>query len=158
MNPDVAQSGCFASGEPHLMAEPVGGDVPVGVPGARRARAVPASSPAAGAVVGIGFAPVLASAFRRVVGGKGAVSVPAAFLVRLGHSRRGSGAAVGATCLGLGRSLVAEDQVMGAEVLGRDVGLDLRGDLPAELEPAVFLVFRVVLDQEPFAFGVVFLG
>jgi hypothetical protein len=32
-----------------------------------------------------------------------------------------------------------------------DVGLDLGGDLGAELEPPVLLVLRVVLDQEPAA-------
>src|SRR5258708_39528545 len=92
MNPDVAQSGCLESGEPYLMAEPVSGNMPVGVPDARRAGTVFASGAAAGAVVGVGAAAVLASAFRRVVGSEGAVPVPAAVLVRLGHSRRGSGA------------------------------------------------------------------
>src|SRR5258708_24392986 len=91
MNPDVAQSGCLESGEPYLMAEPVSGNMPVGVPDARRAGTVFASGAAAGAVVGVGAAAVLASAFRRVVGSEGAVPVPAAVLVRLGHSRPRSG-------------------------------------------------------------------
>jgi hypothetical protein len=38
------------------------------------------------------------------------------------------------------------------------VGLDFSGDLRAELEPPVFLVFRVVLDQEPPAVGVIVLS
>jgi hypothetical protein len=40
--------------------------------------------------------------------------------------------------------LVAEEQVVGPQPEGVDVG----HDLGAELEPAVLLVLRVVLDQE----------
>src|SRR5260370_3878334 len=89
MNPDVAQSGCLESGEPYLMAEPVSGNMPVGVPDARRAGTVFASGAAAGAAVGIRAAAVLASASRRVVGGEGAVPGPAAVPLLLRHSRPG---------------------------------------------------------------------
>jgi hypothetical protein len=49
------------------------------------------------------------------------------------------------------RSLVAEQQVVGSQRAGADVGHDLGGDLGAELEPPVLLVLRVVLGREPAA-------
>jgi hypothetical protein len=56
------------------------------------------------------------------------------------------------------RRLVGEDQVIAAEALDDDVGLELGSDLLAELEAPVFLVLRVVLDQEPLAVRVFVLG
>src|SRR6266496_5512604 len=131
------------------MAEPVGRDVAVGVPDVWRARAVFAAGPAAGAVAGVRATAVLAPALRRVVGGEGAVPVLAAFLVWLGHCRHGSRTHVAAPGLGSFGWPIGKDQVIAAESIGGHVGLDLGGDLRAELEPPVFLVLRVVLDQEP---------
>ena len=44
-----------------------------------------------------------------------------------------------------------EQQVIVAEAVLLDVGLDLGDDASAEPEPPVFLVLRVVLDEEPAA-------
>src|ERR1017187_391805 len=140
MKPDFAQPGCLTGGRPPPMAEPVSRDMPVGVPGARRAGAVPAAGPAAGTIVGVRAAAVLAPASRRVVGGEGSVPVLASFLVRFRHSRHRHRIRVVAPGPALCRWPVREDQVVAAEALRGDVGLDLGGDLAAELEPPVFLV------------------
>lgn len=149
MEPDGAQARGAAGGVPGLVAEPVGGDVPVGVADLDRAGVVLAGATAPGAVGGVGGAAVLAPARRQVVGGHSAVPVAASVGVGLGHAERpgrGGGAWPGP---GLGWRGVGEQQVVRLEVAGRDVGGDLSGDLLAELEPPVLLVFRVVLDQEP---------
>ena len=54
--------------------------------------------------------------------------------------------------LGLGNH--REEQVVRAEVVVPCVGGELGNDLAAELQAAVFLSFRVVLDQEPLPVGV----
>src|SRR5215467_7155566 len=88
---DAAQASRRACGVPHLVAEPVGWDVPIGVACAGRAGMVNAAGPARCAVGGIGTAAVVAAALSHVVGGEGAVGVTASLLVRLGHPGRGNG-------------------------------------------------------------------
>jgi hypothetical protein len=83
------------------------------------------------------------------------MAVLEAFLVRrLGHPGRRSGGGASEPGPGLLGCLVGDQEVIVAEVFGGCVGLDLGNDLLAELEPPVFLVLRVVLDQEPASVGV----
>lgn len=49
-----------------------------------------------------------------------------------------------------------EDEVAGAEAVALDVRAEFAGQLHAELETAVFLVFGIFLDEEPAAGGVEF--
>jgi hypothetical protein len=58
MNPEPGEPGRLACRVPHLVAEPVGRDVPVGLPDAKGARTVLTSSSPGGSVAGIGSAAV----------------------------------------------------------------------------------------------------
>jgi hypothetical protein len=89
MNLDIRESCRVPCQVPYLVAEPVGGDMPVGVARPRCPWLVFPARAAPGPVVGIGAAAVLAAASRGVLSGEGAVPVPAVLLVRLGHPRRG---------------------------------------------------------------------
>jgi hypothetical protein len=84
------------------------------------------------------------------VGAEGAVTVAAAGLVRPGEAERGG---VGNRPDRWPRRKLGhrEQQVIIAETVLLGVGLDLRDDASAELEPPVFPVLRVVLDEEPAA-------
>src|SRR6266581_5984433 len=88
MDSDPAQSGCLAGCIPHLMAEPVGGNMAVSVARTPCPRRVLSAGAACGTVDCVGPAAVLAPAFRRVVSSECAVAVPSALRVRLGQPRR----------------------------------------------------------------------
>src|SRR6266851_1123571 len=124
MNPDAAQSGCFPGRVPHLLAEPVIRDMAVSVACTRRAGVIFAFGPAGGSVGRVGSPAVLTPAFRRVVGGEGAMPVLAAFLVRLGHTRRGRGGIVARPfSSGLRGWLIGEEQIIVPQAVGCDMGL-----------------------------------
>src|ERR1700730_12282446 len=149
MNPDTVQPRRFPRRVPHLLTEPVIRDMAVSVARTRRPGVILAFAAAGRAVVRVGTPAMLAPAFRRVVRGEGAVPVLAAFLVRLGHTVRGRGGIVARPFSSRLRGwLVGEQQIIVPEAIGCDVCCELCGDLLAELEPPVFLVFGVVLDQE----------
>ena len=116
-----------------------------------------AGGAAGGAVGGVGGAAVLAAAGGHVVGGDGAVPVGPAGGVRFGQAESravlgggrvgGRGGAWSSRACGNSRSRRSDPW---SAVLCACASRDVR----VEAEAAVFLVFRVVLDQEPAAVGV----
>ena len=115
---------------------------------------------AGGAVAGAGVAAVLAAAAAEVVGGEGAVLVGAAGGVGFGprpSSREGP--AGGASSAAAGRLGVevrvghGEEQVVATEAVAAMCSARAARDLGGEFDPAVFLVFRVVLDEESWCVG-----
>src|SRR6516164_3652180 len=130
MHPQPSEPGRFTRRVPHLTAEPVGRDVPVGFPGPWRAGTVLAARTPGGPVAGVSTAAVLAPAPRGVVGREGAVPVPPAMDIRV----RQAGClddAEAAPGSGPGRGLVAEEQVIRSQPASADVSQELGGDLGA---------------------------
>jgi hypothetical protein len=95
----------------------------------------------------------LAAAAAEVVGGDGAVAVGASvglFGSVRPSSRAPAGEVVGCRGVGLGfGGGHGEEQVVASEAVGLDVFAKQRRDLGGEFDPSVFLVFGVVLDDEP---------
>ncbi|MEU9842406.1 hypothetical protein AB0C69_24650 [Actinomadura sp. NPDC048032] len=113
------------------------------------AGAVLALDAALGPVGGVGGSAVVAFALAEAVGRGRSVGVGAAV-------RGFEGEGVGPQEFKVGRlgSVAAEEEVVGDEVAGLYVGLELRDDLGAELEATPALALGVVLYQEAAAFGV----
>lgn len=130
---------CFGlGGVPDFQAEPVAGEVSVGVPGRASGRgAVFAVGAALGAVMG-------------VCGAAGGVAATSAGVVAHGAVPSTDRLGVGFRRFGLQPAVrVGEQQVVRAEAVVVDVFGHGLGECLAEGEVSVFGVFRVVLDYKP---------
>src|ERR1700735_4404169 len=94
MNPGLSQAGGFPGRVPHLVTEPVGWYMAVGVAGTRSLGGVLTAGAATGTVGCIRSPAVVAPASRHVVGSEGAVPVLPTVLVWLSHAKRGNSAGV----------------------------------------------------------------
>jgi hypothetical protein len=124
------------------------GDVAVRHAGAERARVVFAVGAAGGSVEGEGASAVVAAAAAGGVAAESAVVVGAALLVRFGSAERLWVWDLGDAGAGLVLGRHVEEEVVSGEARLPGVLFELLGHLGAELEAAVLLVLRVVLDEE----------
>src|ERR1039457_428215 len=133
---------------PYIQAEPVAWDmaIRVEVPGLRRP--VLTCRAAVGSVDRVRRPAMLTPAPTRRVATESAVLVAATRGVRLGEAKRARVRRTPEPGRREGLLVGGEQQVIAAELMGRDVGDQLADEPLAEFEPAIFLVLGVGLDQE----------